>query len=106
MHTDKCHINSANYKLGLAMYASYCVLFITLFCDKFIKPKPTRSSGGKRLLEESKGAVCNAAVSDDAAGFFHGQSPRARASRSGTARSSGQKGGGRRSRTPPRKKEQ
>ena len=79
-HPESCNINAANYKLGLAMYFSYCVLFMTLFYDKFLKPKPT--SGGsavkaKDAVAKTREAICgpelSADVSADAAGFFHGR---------------------------------
>ena len=78
---ESCSINAANYKMGLAMYGSYFALFVALFADKFIKPKkpkaasaasPTAASAGS-ATKESSAEFCNANVSNDAAGFFHGK---------------------------------
>merc|ERR1712227_139970 len=37
---EECHVNKTNSVLGLAMYASYFVLFFKLFVDNYyLKPK-------------------------------------------------------------------
>ena len=66
-----CKINAANYKMGLAMYGSYFALFVALFADKFLKPKKLKAETAK--LEQGSQEFCNASVSNDAAGFFHGK---------------------------------
>merc|ERR1712084_161096 len=39
---EECHVNKTNSVLGLAMYASYFVLFFKLFVDNYyLKPKAT-----------------------------------------------------------------
>jgi len=75
-----CSVDAANSKLGLGMYASYCVLFMALFFDKFLKSRSEKSGAEAKNL-------CNASVSNDAAGFFHGNSPRDSRGRTSTASS-------------------
>merc|ERR1711913_125661 len=36
---EECHVNKTNSVLGLAMYASYFVLFFKLFIDNYVTPK-------------------------------------------------------------------
>eukprot|EP00053_Salpingoeca_punica_P015610 m.144232 g.144232 ORF g.144232 m.144232 type:complete len:297 (-) comp16762_c0_seq3:605-1495(-) len=59
-----CHVDPANYKLGLAMYVSYLILFISLFLKKYSKKPET----GK------KHTICGVDYkTDDTAGMFHGR---------------------------------
>jgi hypothetical protein len=67
-----CAVDHANYKLGLAMYISYFVLFAILFYNLYLAP------GGKHRRKKTKGGkeesqvVCGVEMNDgDAAGFFH-----------------------------------
>ena len=60
-----CHINAANYKMGLAKYGSYFALFVALFADKFLKPKKPKEASAK--AEQAPREFCNATVSNDAA---------------------------------------
>mmetsp|Transcript_20732 Transcript_20732/g.36896 ORF Transcript_20732/g.36896 Transcript_20732/m.36896 type:complete len:309 (+) Transcript_20732:240-1166(+) len=55
---DACHVNGPNYRMGLAMYCSYFVLFVKLFVGKYSKPSKAKA----------KAAPCEAT---DNAGFFH-----------------------------------
>ncbi|CAG9467312.1 unnamed protein product [Pedinophyceae sp. YPF-701] len=60
-----CHVNSANWKMGLAMYLSYLVLFCVLFIDKYL---PKDKTG------RDKAEICGVEVNAkqvDRAGFFH-----------------------------------
>lgn len=70
---ESCSINAANYKMGLAMYGSYFALFVALFADKFIKPKKAKAAKADESPKEGSAEFCNASVSNDAAGFFHGK---------------------------------
>ena len=67
---ESCRVNAANYKMGLAMYGSYFALFVALFADKFLKPKKPRAATASKQAPQE---FCNASVSNDAAGFFHGK---------------------------------
>eukprot|EP00051_Salpingoeca_urceolata_P006216 m.82504 g.82504 ORF g.82504 m.82504 type:complete len:331 (+) comp14731_c0_seq4:79-1071(+) len=77
--STSCHVDAANYKLGLAMYFSYFVLFAFLFYELYLGPnaklklfggKVKRSSSDKT---EDSGKVCGVDASQlqDPAGFFH-----------------------------------
>ena len=48
-------MSQSNYRLGLAMYACYFLLFASLFYEKFLKPKTKTASGAF-----SGDAICNA----------------------------------------------
>ena len=51
-----CHVNPANYKLGLAMYGSYFVLFCGLFLNKYFPHGgATAANGGRRPERGGKG---------------------------------------------------
>merc|ERR1712039_945473 len=46
---EECHVNKTNSVLGLAMYASYFVLFFKLFVDNYyLKPKTATALPQKR----------------------------------------------------------
>eukprot|EP00947_MAST-08B_sp_MAST-8B-sp1_P005089 g5089.t1 len=62
-----CMVEDNNWKLGLAMYFSYFLLFAALFYEKFLKPKP--AAGSKNAGKTP--AVCNAT---DASGMFRSSS--------------------------------
>lgn len=88
-HPQKCSINAANYRLGLAMYTSYFALFLRLFVGKFCSCKRKTAS-----REDDPKEICNANVTGDTAGFFHGKamwarqwSPRGRNKEAGLSRS-------------------
>ena len=83
----ECAVNSANYKLGLAMYGTYFGLFAVLFYNLYLKQggkhntsRVTRS--GKKIGSSngSSGNVAGAVIcgvemsGGDAAGFFHTRS--------------------------------
>jgi hypothetical protein len=55
-----CHVDPANWKLGLTMYFSYFCLFVSLFYKKFITKK----------IKKTGNAVCQVT---DSAGMFRGQ---------------------------------
>jgi len=55
-----CHIDPPNSMVGLALYASYCVLFCSLFVDRYIVPSSTAHASVERVCGE------------DAGGMFHG----------------------------------
>eukprot|EP00471_Norrisiella_sphaerica_P004280 CAMPEP_0184478438 /NCGR_PEP_ID=MMETSP0113_2-20130426/469_1 /TAXON_ID=91329 /ORGANISM="Norrisiella sphaerica, Strain BC52" /LENGTH=316 /DNA_ID=CAMNT_0026856237 /DNA_START=214 /DNA_END=1164 /DNA_ORIENTATION=+ len=60
-----CHVNGPNYRMGLAMYCSYFLLFVKLFAQKYSK-KNGNGSLGKSVV--AAGHPCEAT---DNAGFFH-----------------------------------
>jgi elongation of very long chain fatty acids protein 6 len=62
-----CNIDSANLKLGLAMYFSYFILFAILFHNLYIKPTPRKIQTGCPDLASSLNV-------SDASGFFHDNS--------------------------------
>eukprot|EP00469_Lotharella_globosa_P000402 CAMPEP_0167796720 /NCGR_PEP_ID=MMETSP0111_2-20121227/15215_1 /TAXON_ID=91324 /ORGANISM="Lotharella globosa, Strain CCCM811" /LENGTH=326 /DNA_ID=CAMNT_0007690665 /DNA_START=53 /DNA_END=1033 /DNA_ORIENTATION=+ len=69
---EGCSVNGPNYRMGLAMYCSYCMLFVKLFMDKY-KPKGKKLKNGKNGHNQSGAAGMTQApceVSDNA-GFFH-----------------------------------
>ena len=95
-HPQKCSINAANYRLGLAMYTSYFALFLRLFVGKFCSCKRKTASreddpkevhrllfaaclpmavlcSGCIHLSAILRQICNANVTGDTAGFFHGK---------------------------------
>merc|ERR1712113_1179848 len=46
---EECHVNKTNSVLGLAMYASYFVLFFKLFVDNYyLRPKTKSAAPQKR----------------------------------------------------------
>lgn len=45
-----CYVDQANYKLGLAMYGSYLVLFTVLFSNKYFKKKEDAQKSTKDEL--------------------------------------------------------
>merc|ERR1712190_487139 len=50
---EECHVNKTNSVLGLAMYASYFVLFFKLFVDNYyLKPKATALPQKRPTLRE------------------------------------------------------
>jgi len=57
-----CNVKPSNWKLGLAMYASYFVLFALLFHDKYVN---------KGKNQHKSPCSIEGAKSIDAAGFFH-----------------------------------
>eukprot|EP00466_Bigelowiella_natans_P003916 jgi/Bigna1/53016/estExt_Genewise1Plus.C_140097 len=59
-----CHVNGPNYRMGLAMYGSYFMLFVKLFMQKYCK-KPDEADGKGNVAAN---APCD---STDNAGFFH-----------------------------------
>ena len=63
---EACPVNPPNWKLGLAMYASYCLLFCELFYYKYVSPEPS----SKRDRREDVGCFPNARTTD-ASGLFH-----------------------------------
>lgn len=70
-----CSIHPANYKMGLAMYTSYFVLFAVLFYNLYVDPKGkhaksrSKSDSKKSMTRSaSSSAVCGV---EDGAGFFH-----------------------------------
>lgn len=62
-----CKVTTSNWKLGLAMYLSYFVLFSALFYAKYIAPM----CKSKSTSAVAPGSVCNAT---DSAGMFRGAS--------------------------------
>lgn len=52
---ESCHIDPANYKLGLAMYTCYCALFVVLFGSKYLTGGKSQASG--RELKRSSSLV-------------------------------------------------
>ena len=100
MSGGECAVDTANYKLGLSMYASYFFLFAMLFYNLYIKTggkhakngggrkgggsgagSAAAANGGKAPANNGKPAMSREASSDslcgvelrggDAAGFFH-----------------------------------
>jgi hypothetical protein len=66
-----CAVDPANFKLGLAMYVSYFVLFAILFYKKFGKKQ---TDALNKFKAEQK--ICGVDMKPtDAAGFFHTQAP-------------------------------
>jgi hypothetical protein len=73
-----CSIHPANYKMGLAMYSSYFVLFAILFYNLYLSPKGKHAkrkpsgeksvSGSSMTRSSSSNQVCGV---EDGAGFFH-----------------------------------
>ena len=53
-----CRVDPANYKLGLAMYGSYLVLFTVLFGNKYFGKKPILKPG--QLLKTNE--ICGVEV--------------------------------------------
>merc|ERR1712050_346116 len=48
---EECHVNKTNSVLGLAMYASYFVLFFKLFVDNYcLKPKTRRQKSIREVV--------------------------------------------------------
>ena len=50
--SQACKVDPSNYKLGLAMYGSYLILFCGLFLNKYFGPRPAaprREAGGGKL---------------------------------------------------------
>merc|ERR1719450_1937870 len=45
---EECHVNKTNSVLGLAMYASYFVLFFKLFVDNYYLGPKTRSAAPQK----------------------------------------------------------
>jgi hypothetical protein len=75
---NDCFTDPANYKLGLAMYVSYAVLFGVLFRDLYCKggrrsPAAKRAKDGK----DDKESICGVEIKNkpEAGGLFHPQSP-------------------------------
>jgi len=76
-----CSIHPANYKMGLAMYTSYFVLFAILFYNLYLDPKGKHArkprsdskanSGTGMTRSASSNQVCGV---EDGAGFFHPKS--------------------------------
>jgi elongation of very long chain fatty acids protein 6 len=68
--TSVCDVDRANYKLGLAMYLSYLILFCMLFINKYSsKSSRATTSNSKR----EKQTICGVDYkTDDTAGMFHG----------------------------------
>lgn len=82
---EDCAVDTANYKLGLAMYASYFFLFAMLFYNLYIKTGGKHSKGSKKdgvqkgtsgkafmTRESSSDSLCGVELKGgDGAGFFH-----------------------------------
>jgi len=64
---EKCFVNGPNYRMGLAMYGSYFMLFTKLFIDKY-KPKKTKANGSVKTSKNGFDAPCTVT---DSAGLFH-----------------------------------
>merc|ERR1711865_32034 len=69
---DECHVNAPNYRMGLAMYMSYLILFVMLFLNKYKvkpgkkgeaskEPKPNSSICGMPMNVEDT-SVCGGEV--------------------------------------------
>ena len=65
---EGCAVDPANYKLGLAMYASYFVLFALLFYQNYVIGKGKKSGSRGHDLTQCP-PMKNVG---DSAGFFHG----------------------------------
>uniref|UniRef100_A0A7S1NBE6 Elongation of fatty acids protein n=1 Tax=Eutreptiella gymnastica TaxID=73025 RepID=A0A7S1NBE6_9EUGL len=82
--TNNCHVDPANYKLGMAMYVSYFCLFAVLFYNLYLggKKKATKKETKEVKKDEEDDKICGVV---DAAGMFRGTSrvspPRARTRR-------------------------
>jgi len=66
---EGCSVNGPNYRMGLAMYCSYCMLFVKLFMDKY-KPKEDLKNGHKNGHKNGAASSAPCEISDNA-GFFH-----------------------------------
>eukprot|EP00667_Euglena_gracilis_P014412 EG_transcript_14945 len=67
---ENCHVDPANYKLGLAMYLSYFCLFAMLFHHLYLSGAAKQPPENKKQVEH----VCGVEVSGgDAAGMFRTQ---------------------------------
>jgi len=60
-----CHADAGNLKLGLAMYASYLVLFAVLFHNLYIKKDSSKH------MSTGCPDIANSMQVSDSAGFFH-----------------------------------
>lgn len=70
---ENCHVDPANYKLGLAMYFSYFILFAVLFWNLYIAGGKKKQSNAPVKEEDT---VCGMAVRNgDAAGMFRTEMP-------------------------------
>mmetsp|Transcript_56196 Transcript_56196/g.93401 ORF Transcript_56196/g.93401 Transcript_56196/m.93401 type:complete len:319 (-) Transcript_56196:1268-2224(-) len=69
---ENCHVDPANYKLGLGMYCSYFCLFAMLFNSLYLSgSKKPESNGGPKKHIGPEETVCGVDVSGgDAAGMF------------------------------------
>ena len=73
-----CAVHPSNYRLGLAMYLSYFVLFGVLFYNLYLKPGGKHAAGattkpGHARAPSDTQTICGVEVkSSDGAGFFHG----------------------------------
>eukprot|EP00467_Chlorarachnion_reptans_P023717 CAMPEP_0114509608 /NCGR_PEP_ID=MMETSP0109-20121206/13305_1 /TAXON_ID=29199 /ORGANISM="Chlorarachnion reptans, Strain CCCM449" /LENGTH=322 /DNA_ID=CAMNT_0001688781 /DNA_START=100 /DNA_END=1068 /DNA_ORIENTATION=- len=67
-----CHVNGPNYRMGLAMYCSYFILFVKLFLQKYGKKSKGKGakngSNSKQSSLMDSNAPCEAS---DSSGFFH-----------------------------------
>jgi hypothetical protein len=73
---NDCFTDPANYKLGLAMYVSYAVLFGVLFNDLYCSARKRRPAAkGNADKESICGVEIKKANVPEAGGLFHPQSP-------------------------------
>jgi len=63
---EECHVNKTNSILGLAMYASYFVLFFKLFVDNYyLKPKSPKRQPSVRDVMRSVSRKMTQVIADD-----------------------------------------
>ena len=61
MRGDDCFVDPANWKLGLVMYASYFILFVILFHNKYFPSVKQQQQIAAPCMANMEGS-----------GFFHG----------------------------------
>jgi elongation of very long chain fatty acids protein 6 len=73
---DECHVNKTNSILGLAMYASYFVLFFKLFIDNYyLRPKGQKRQRSVREVARSMSRKITQSVEAEADDLDEGASP-------------------------------
>jgi len=66
---DACYVDPANYKMGLAMYSSYFVLFASLFWNKYVSGPRQKAGTGRN---ESREELCGVDLKNgDTTGRFN-----------------------------------
>merc|ERR1711972_708831 len=72
---EECHVNKTNSVLGLAMYASYFVLFFKLFVDNYcLKPRGQKRRPTVREVARSMSRKITQTVEAEAEGLDDGAS--------------------------------